>query len=60
MPLISQEPSVMDLKEKCKTVIRDCSTCKDSALFRHTMEMMDFILPETLERVCREMGLEQK
>ena len=60
MPLVSQKFNVMHLKVWCETVIRDCSTCNDNAIYRHTRGQMNFISQEVLDRVCREMGLEKK
>ena len=59
-PLVRQKFLFMHLQTWCETVIRDCSTCNDNIIYRHTMGPMKFIPPETLDWVCREMGLEKK
>ena len=51
---------VMHLQTWCETVILDCSTRNDNVIYRHTMGPMNFVRPETLDRVYREMGLEKK
>ena len=59
-PLVRRKFMVKHLQTWCKTVIRDCSTCNDNVIYRHTMGPMNFILPETLDRVCCEIRLEKK
>ena len=54
-----QTLSVRDLRIWCRKIVQECLDCDSETLFRCTRGPMKFLSEAELNRVCRELGLEQ-
>ena len=51
--------SVRDLRKWCRKIVKECLDCDSETLFRCTRGPMKLLSEVELNRVCRELGLEQ-